>query len=153
MKKLFLILITLLTGCKNKAFFKQYEKDTISVRIEGEIKNPGIYELELYSKLADLIQKAGGLNADADNSSIDYNMILKENDIITIYDTETKKININTSNAKELQSIPTIGLKTAQNIIDYRTDNGVFQTYEDLLNIKGISEKKLQKILPYIKLR
>lgn len=61
-------------------------------------------------------------------------------------------ININTANALQLQNLGGIGPAYANNIIEYREANGPFEDVEELLNVKGIGEKRLENILPFIKL-
>ncbi len=63
-----------------------------------------------------------------------------------------EKININTASQTELETIPKIGPKTAQNIINYRNEFGSFKSYEDILNVPRIGEKTLEAIKPYITL-
>lgn len=60
------------------------------------------------------------------------------------------KININTAGSTELISIPGIGEKTAEHIIDYRGRNGSFKSARDLTGVKGIGPKKAELIEPYI---
>lgn len=52
-----------------------------------------------------------------------------------------KKVNINTASSAELQTLPRIGPKVAQRIIDFRKKNGKFKRIEELMKIEGIGEK------------
>ncbi len=56
------------------------------------------------------------------------------------------KININTAPASELESLPRIGPKVAQRIVDFRTKNGNFKTLEELMKVQGIGEKIFAEI-------
>lgn len=59
------------------------------------------------------------------------------------------KVNINTANAAALERIPGIGPAMAQRIIEHR-QRSKFHTPEDLIDVKGIGEKKLDKMRPYV---
>jgi competence protein ComEA len=59
---------------------------------------------------------------------------------------QVAKININSASAKELQSLPGIGQVTAERIVAYRTEKGKFKSTNDLLKVKGIGKKSLEKI-------
>lgn len=56
------------------------------------------------------------------------------------------KINLNSADRKELESIKGIGPALAGRILEYRAKHGPFQKTEDLLAVKGIGPKKLKKI-------
>ncbi len=59
-------------------------------------------------------------------------------------------INLNTANATDLQQVPGIGPSTAQKILDTRKSYGAFRSVDDLLAIKGIGPKKLEKMRKYL---
>ena len=59
-----------------------------------------------------------------------------------LYSYLTKKVNVNTATLDELQTLPGIGPKLGQAIIDGRP----YEKVEDLINVKGIGEKKLEAL-------
>lgn len=65
---------------------------------------------------------------------------------------DTTLISINNGNLSELMTLPGIGEAKAQDIIDYRKNNGPFQTIEDIKNVSGIGESLFAKIKDYITL-
>ena len=61
-----------------------------------------------------------------------------------------KPIDLNVASVKELQQLPGVGPVTAQRIIEMREKSGRFRRVEDLLAIRGISQKKLDALKPYV---
>ena len=61
-----------------------------------------------------------------------------------------KPININTATSAELQQVPGIGPATAQKILQMRKSYGAFKRVDDLLAIRGLGEKRLDKMRKYL---
>ena len=60
----------------------------------------------------------------------------------------TAVVNINTATQAQLESLPGLGAKAAERILEYRQKNGQFKKVEDLMNVKGIGEKSFLKLKP-----
>ncbi len=144
--------------------------NSIIVHITGEIKNQGIVEIEEGARIADIIEEAGGVTEDADLSKVNlaYQVedgqkiyIPNKNDdedieyitedaggeeIISGEDSKSEKVNINTATQTELETLSGIGPSTALNIIEYREENGKFETIEDIKNVPGIGDAKFENI-------
>ena len=58
----------------------------------------------------------------------------------------TEKVNLNTATVEQLQTLPGVGPSIAKRILDHRTKNGKFNKIDEILNVKGIGEKKFQKM-------
>ena len=56
----------------------------------------------------------------------------------------TETININTANIEELTQLDRVGEKYAERIVAYRTENGPFETPEDIMLVAGIGEKTFE---------
>jgi len=57
-------------------------------------------------------------------------------------------INLNTATQAQLESLPGVGAKAAERILEYRQKNGNFKKVEDLMNVKGFGEKVFLKLRP-----
>jgi competence ComEA-like helix-hairpin-helix protein len=63
-----------------------------------------------------------------------------------------RPVNINTATEAELQQVPGIGPATAKNIVQMRKSYGQFKSVDDLLAIRGIGRKRLDKMRKYLTL-
>ncbi|WP_051937841.1 ComEA family DNA-binding protein [Ghiorsea bivora] len=55
-------------------------------------------------------------------------------------------VNVNTATAAQLEMVKGVGPKTAAAIVAYRTEHGNFSSVAGLTAVKGVGDKKLQKI-------
>jgi competence ComEA-like helix-hairpin-helix protein len=62
----------------------------------------------------------------------------------------TQPININTASSDQLQQVPGIGPVTAQKILQMRKSYGAFKSVNDLMAIRGIGPKRLEKMKMYL---
>lgn len=146
------------------------EEVNIKVDIKGAVKAPGVYEIKIGSRVADLIKLAGGVTVEAELNATNLSTKLKDEDCIVIYkkgeenrpegfpnqnsiDSNTVLsspekdgiININTAGKEQLNTLVGVGDVKADAIIKYREENGGFKSVEDLLKVEGIGEKTLSK--------
>lgn len=62
----------------------------------------------------------------------------------------TSPLNLNAATVTQLESLPGIGARTAERIIEYRQKNGGFKKIEELMNVRGVGEKSFLKLKPLI---
>ncbi len=62
-------------------------------------------------------------------------------------------LDLNAASAEELERLPGIGAVLAERIVQYRAENGAFQSAEELLEVTGIGEKLLSEIRERIMIR
>ncbi|MDU2851870.1 MAG: helix-hairpin-helix domain-containing protein [Clostridium sp.] len=135
----------------------------IVVDVKGGVKRPNIYRLDEGSIVEDAIKIAGGTTSEADLIKINRAEKLSDNQEIPIKgqdesesfvssaSSSSGKVNINTANETELDSLPGIGPAKAVEIIKYREENGKFKSIEEIKNIKGIGEASFEKLKDSIK--
>ena len=133
----------------------------------GAVRHPGVYELETGARIFELIEKAGGLQENADLASINQAEKVTDGMKVRVYTKEEAaelpaalpdstgnqsdkdtggKVNINSASQSELMALSGIGASRASDIIAYRTEHGRFLTIEDIMNVSGIKESTFQKI-------
>ncbi len=135
--------------------FTEEENAYCMVDIRGEVMYPGIYKIKIGSLINDAIELAGGITKLANIDNINLVAIITGNMKINIpsniiVSQTDDKININTCSAQELTKIPKIGLVKAQAIIEYRDNNGLFTSIEDIKKVKGIGDSLFEEIKIYI---
>lgn len=59
-------------------------------------------------------------------------------------------VNLNAASAVELETLPGIGARVAQRIVEFRAKNGGFKKVEDLMKVQGIGERSFLKLKPLV---
>lgn len=137
------------------------------VYVTGAVKRPGVYEVAPGARVYEALKAAGGFSDSANQEAVNLAAKLQDGqqikflkkgetaaaaapaqaDAATVRQAPQSaelppRININTAQQSELETIRGVGPKTAQAIIEYRTANGPFARAEEIMNVKGIGPKK-----------
>lgn len=132
------------------------DPNKLTIGITGQVVKPGNYILEPESNLQDLIDKAGGVNSNADERCYYPDLTIEENKEYYIApkydlgdicgDEPLIKVNVNDGSKEELMTVSGIGDAIASQIIAHRNENGVFYCLEDLMNVNGIGNATFEKL-------
>ena len=128
----------------------------ITVYVSGAVTTPGIYVLPENSRIEAAILAAGGFLPSAEKETLNLAARLFDGEQIDVPARGGEshaiggKININTATLEELDSLPGIGLTTAQNILDYRQAFGAFASIEEIKNVTGVGPSTYEEIKDYI---
>ena len=139
------------------------EPEQVYVDLKGAVRFPGVYPISIHARVVDAIGVAGGPLEQADMTKL--NLAQKVQDEMVIYvplvgeivendesfittttSLSSDKININQASLEELTTLTGVGPSKAQAIIDYREQQGPFQSIEELKNVTGIGEKTYEKL-------
>ncbi len=153
----------------------EVEEKIIMIDVKGAVETPGVYEAKATDRVIDLINKAGGLQENADEAKINFALRVEDEMVVyvpaigeeslgdeesfangTASDRQGKddgKININTANEAELQTLSGIGPAKAATIIEFREANGPFKSIDDIKLIGGIGEKTFEILQDSIKVK
>lgn len=137
-------------------------EENIVVEIKGHVLNPGVYSLKNNQRLNDLVLISGGVTENANLRHVNLAMKIMDGDSFYIpsMDEEVNhsvesssggenkdgKIDLNKATKEQLMTVTGIGPATAENILSFREENGLFKTVDDLLKVNRIGEKTLDKI-------
>lgn len=133
--------------------------EDIYVYICGHVNCPGVVKCLKGTRLYEAVAMAGGADDSADMSAVNLAALVADGEMIYIpaygedisVEEQTEGIvNINKATESELMTLPGIGSSRAADIVRYRTDNGRFQTIEDIMKVSGIKEAAFNKIKNYI---
>jgi len=114
-------------------------------QFEQSVKN-AFNDLEKQPLSKERQTKLDQLNSISDSLKKSYESQNEKRPVIRI----DRKININTAMAEDFEILPGIKENMANRIIDYRNRTGAFKKIEDIMNVKGIGEKKFAKMKDYI---
>jgi competence protein ComEA len=126
----------------------------IFVHVAGEVKKPGLYALEVGSRVEDAIELAGGMTSSAFEQSVNLARMVSDGEQIVVLDksqvssggTSSQFISLNNATLEQLESLPGVGPAMASRIIEHREAIGSFSDLTQLKDVSGIGDKLYAKI-------
>lgn len=130
---------------------------SLIVDVAGWVRRPGVYDLAEGDRVIDALEAAGGARPDAILTSLNLAAPLTDGQQVLVPEPvrgpvpseaaagedASGKININTADATQLETLSGIGEVLAERIIEHRESNGPFASVDDLLEVSGIGDATL----------
>ena len=148
------------------------------VYVVGAVRRPGLYRVALPARAADAIAAAGGLSSSADPAGVNLAAFVADGDQVTVPaigesaplrraprvrhrnvkharkhrapEAALRPIDLNAATADDLQRIPGIGPALAQRIVAFRDANGRFASVDELADVAGMNERRLETAAAYL---
>ena len=143
----------------------------VVVHVIGAVAAPGVQRLPTGSRVIDAVEAAGGAAPDADLARVNLAAVLVDGQqVVVLRPGEAPPevvaaapatpgspdaggaagaggpVDINRASPTELEELPGVGPATAEAIVSHRDENGPFASVDDLLDVRGIGEAKLEQL-------
>ena len=133
--------------------------EDLVVHVAGAVRDPGVYRLPEGSRVTDAVERAGGPGPKAALDAINLAASLADGQQVVLPARDSGAggsapagaapdgpISLGSATLEQLDTIEGIGPVTAQNIIDFRTENGGISSVEDLDEISGIGPATMEAL-------
>lgn len=142
----------------------------VVVHVAGAVVRPGLVTLPGGGRVADAVQAAGGLRPDADPDRLNLAAPVRDGERVAVPvvgqplpaaavgpgdgvaggsgadGAPAAPVDLNTADAAELEHLPGVGPATAAAIVAHREASGPFRSVDDLLDVRGIGDAKLEAL-------
>jgi competence protein ComEA len=147
------------TGAAGGSFDLDKGGDAV-VHVAGAVRSPGVYRLPAASRVTDAIERAGGPSSDADQNAINLAAPVADGQQVVVpaeasapgaaatagtVDPDAP-ISLGTATVEQLDTIDGIGPVTAEQIVEFRDQNGGVSSVDDLDQISGIGPATMEAL-------
>ena len=144
------------------------EEAELKAYVTGAVRRPGLYAIREGDRLADLIDLAGGITEDADMQAVNLAVRVNDQDHWTVPkvgepatvpsnaasgEPTSGKVDINSADAKLLETLPGIGETRAEAIIQHREEHGPFRRVDDIVAVPGIGSSTMEGLRDLVEVR
>ena len=145
------------------------EQSFLVIDVQGEVKEPGLYQLPLGARVGDAIKAAGGVRKGSETSSVNLARFLEDGEQIYVAGNIHNeilesaggagmsrgagiggKLNLNRATVNELDGLPGVGPVLAKRIVEYRNSNGNFSSIDELQKVSGIGPAKYGELQNFV---
>ncbi|HZZ65096.1 MAG TPA: ComEA family DNA-binding protein [Candidatus Baltobacteraceae bacterium] len=138
------------------------------VYVAGAVLRPGLYQLPPAARADEAVRRAGGFATGADPAGVNLAARIEDGEEIRVpHMGETVKprsgrrasrksartrhvVDVNTADPRALASLPGIGASLAQRIVEYRQLNGPFGSLDELADVSGMTQRRIDSIASYL---
>lgn len=121
---------------------KYYDNILIESKIYDYSKSDSLFKSRVKKGNSEITEK----KVDNNYKLLDFSNDKIDSKVNNSVNSETLRIDLNKADLSLLVKLPGVGVKTAEKILRYRSKNGSFKRVEELIKVKGIGNKKLEKI-------
>lgn len=159
---------------RRRAFTSASPGAEVVVYVAGAVEHPGLYRLRGGARAADAVRRAGGLLPQADPVAVNLAERLSDGEEIAVLRTgeapraRTRRaagssrrrksaatvpsapLDLNAADETALASLPGVGDTLAARIVEYRRVNGPFASVDELADVAGMSQRRVDALAPYL---
>ncbi len=144
------------------------------VYVAGAVAKPGLYRVASGARAADAVTAAGGMRPSADTAGVNLAEPVRDGDEIFVpaigdaprvrarlHTTRSRRgrspgvsalaLDVNSAAADQLATVPGIGSALAARIVALRQADGAFSTLDELLDVSGMTQSRLERARPYLR--
>lgn len=144
--------------------------DPFFVEVEGAVAHPGIYSFDHQPSVREVLSAAGGLSAGGRLEDSTTGAVLVSGTLLSVAAPDGDRVgatqgtmsagkrvvlgiplDLNSASAKDLELVPGIGTRQAEEIVRLREQTGPLSSVDELLQVRGIGPETLKKLAPFVK--
>jgi competence protein ComEA len=147
------------------------------VYVAGEVRNAGLYRVPPGARADDAVRKAGSFTTQADRAAVNLAEVVQDGEEIRVPKigekasaskkkaTRNKRsrsrssrgphvtVDLNAAGAADLAQLPGVGETLAARIVAYRSQNGPFASLDELADVSGMTQRRVDALAQYVIVR